>query len=69
MVWLLTACQEAAVESETADCICTSNQYNCANFATHSAAQACYNFCWQQTGHDVHGLDGDDDKLACESLP
>ena len=56
-------------EEEAPDCLCTSNQYNCAHFLTHAEAQACYNFCWQETGRDVHRLDGDDDKLACESLP
>ena len=57
------------IEGETAECTCTSNEYNCADFTTHTDAQACYNYCWQQTSRDVHQLDGDNDRLACESLP
>ena len=66
---LPTAPLPEIVEGETAECFCTSNQYNCSYFTTHAAAQACYNFCWQETGRDVHQLDGDSDKVACESLP
>lgn len=50
-------------------CDCSGNIYNCANFSTHSAAQACFAYCWQTVGRDVHGLDGDGDGIACESLP
>jgi hypothetical protein len=50
-------------------CDCTGNIYNCDDFATHSQAQACFEYCLN-TGHgDVHGLDGDNDGSACEALP
>ncbi len=32
-------------------------------------AQACFDYCWDLTGQDVHGLDSDNDGVACESLP
>jgi len=50
-------------------CGCWSNLYKCSDFATQSAAQQCFDYCWQQVGFDVHRLDGDDDGEACESLP
>ena len=51
-------------------CDCSGDTLNCGNFNTHNEAQACYNYCWDQTGRDVHQLDGNDnDGLACESLP
>ena len=49
-------------------CSCSSNIYNCADFKTHSEAQACYESCGG-VNNDVHGLDRDKDGLACESLP
>lgn len=42
---------------------------NCSDFSTHSAAQACYDYCNQQGYGDVFRLDGDSDWVACESLP
>jgi len=63
-----TATQAAPV----AVCDCSGDLYNCRkeDFATHAAAQACYEYCWRLTGRDVHGLDGNDgDGVACESLP
>lgn len=50
-------------------CDCSGNIYDCSSFATHSAAQACFAYCWQVAGRDVHRLDGDGDGIACESLP
>jgi micrococcal nuclease len=58
-----------ATEGAVAVCDCSGNIYNCSNFSTHNQAQACYAYCWEQVGSDVHGLDGDSDGLACESLP
>ncbi len=51
------------------NCSCSSNIYNCDNFATHQEAQALYNCCIQKVGYDVHRLDRDKDGLACEALP
>jgi len=53
-----------------ADYICSADIYNCPDFATHEEAQAVYEYCMEQVGYDVHGLDGNDnDGLACEGLP
>ena len=50
-------------------CSCSGNLYNCADFSSHAAAQACYEYCWNVVGYDIHRLDGDDDGVACESPP
>lgn len=50
------------------DYSCSSNLYNCTDFATHAKAQSVYESCgW--AGNDVHWLDSDKDGIACESLP
>lgn len=49
--------------------VCTSDVYNCSDFDTQAQAQACYTYCFQQVGYDVHHLDADGDGEACESLP
>lgn len=46
--------------------ICSSNYYNCADFNTQAEAQTVMEFCGSD---DIHYLDGDDDGIACESLP
>jgi len=60
------------VEQETTTPIseysCDSNIYNCADFNTKSEAQSVFEACGG-VSNDVHGLDGDNDGLACESLP
>ncbi|MDD5103069.1 MAG: YHYH domain-containing protein [Candidatus Peribacteraceae bacterium] len=53
----------------SANVLCSTNIYNCPDFATHSEAQDVYEECLQKAGKDVHGLDGDDDGIACEDLP
>lgn len=50
-------------------CSCSRNQYNCDDFGTQRAAQACYQYCLQMTGRDIHWLDGDNDGIACEWNP
>jgi len=50
-------------------CDCSGNLYNCSDFKTHAEAQACYEHCLRVTGKDIHGLDGNGDGKACESLP
>jgi uncharacterized protein YraI len=50
-------------------CSCSGDLYNCDDFGTHAAAQACFDYC-RSLGHgDVHRLDRDNDGVACESLP
>ncbi len=50
-------------------CDCSGDLYNCSDFGTRAAAQACYDYCHALTGRDVHRLDSDGDGEACESLP
>jgi len=50
-------------------CDCSGDLYNCSSFSTHRAAQACFEYCIQQGRGDIHGLDGDNDGLVCESRP
>lgn len=50
-------------------CDCSGDIYNCADFSTHAQAQACYNYCVSIGRGDIHGLDGDNDGVACERLP
>jgi len=47
---------------------CSSNYFNCADFSSQAQAQAMFEFCGG-IYHDVHYLDGDNDGLACETLP
>lgn len=48
---------------------CSADTYNCDDFSTQTAAQACFDFCMEQVGSDVHRLDSDNNGVACESLP
>lgn len=48
---------------------CSYDKYNCSDFTTHAQAQAVFDYCWALTGIDIHKLDLDGDKIACESLP
>ena len=50
-------------------CDCSSDLYNCEDFATRAEAQRCFDSCWVLTGLDVHQLDADGDYVACESRP
>mgnify|MGYP003865062511 CR=1 FL=1 len=49
--------------------ICDYDAYNCPDFATQLDAQACHDYCFALFGFDVHGLDSDNDGIACESNP
>ena len=46
--------------------ICNYDAYNCADFNTQAEAQVVMIYCGDD---DIHYLDGDDDGIACESLP
>lgn len=59
------AAQRGAPEGCTT---CAKNAYNCGDFPTQAAAQACYNYCLQETGRDVHRLSSGDSQV-CKSLP
>lgn len=53
----------------SSDCACSSNLYNCSDFSTQVNAQACYQKCFSAGVGDIHELDNNDDRQACESLP
>jgi len=55
--------------SQPPPCDCGGNYYNCDNFPTQATAQACFNYCWSVVGYDVHRLDRDGDRIACEWNP
>lgn len=48
---------------------CSFDAYNCSSFQTQPEAQAVFDYCFDLGFGDVHGLDGDNNGLACESLP
>lgn len=48
---------------------CSADTYNCSDFDTQTEAQACFDFCMEQVGSDIHGLDSDNNGVACEALP
>ena len=47
---------------------CSSNVYDCKDFATQAEAQIVFEYCGG-SANDIHHLDGDGDGVACESLP
>jgi len=49
------------------DADCSANKYNCPDFKTQKEAQEVYNCCMQKVGSDIHKLDRDNDKIACEN--
>ena len=49
-------------------CQCSGDAYNCGDFGSWRAAQDCFEYCVQSVGYDVHGLDGDNNGVACESM-
>lgn len=49
--------------------ICQKDGYNCDDFRTQGEAQSVYESCHFGKNNDPHHLDGDDDGVACESLP
>lgn len=52
-------------------CSCTGDQYDCLGsvFASRAQAQQCFEYCFRQTGKDVHHLDPNGNGVACENLP
>jgi beta-lactamase superfamily II metal-dependent hydrolase len=59
--------QPVLASGEGVVCDCSSNRYNCPDFSTQAAAQACYNYCMSQGKGDIHKLDADKNGKACES--
>ena len=60
-------CKPPEIVTDSRNCMCATNTYNCDNFLTQSDAQACFNTCGGTT-NDIHKLDGDGNDLACESI-
>jgi endonuclease YncB( thermonuclease family) len=50
-------------------CDCTGRDLDCGSFNTHDEAQACFDYCMAQGFGDTHELDGNNDNVACQSLP
>ncbi len=64
-LWGLPTMQDLPDDCTT----CAKNTYNCDDFDTQTAAQTCFEICQDQTGEDIHRLDGGGDGVVCESLP
>ena len=58
--------EEEQEQEDSSEYICSYNAYNCGDFSTHAEAQEVFEGCGSG---DVHGLDRDNDGLACETLP
>jgi hypothetical protein len=51
-------------------CSCSGDTLNCEpDFDTHAEAQACFEYCRDLVGYDIHELDSDNDGRACQNLP
>ncbi len=61
--------QPTATAIPSGPCLCDSDRYNCSDFPTHAAAQACFDYCVSLGVGDIHRLDRDNNGVACESLP
>lgn len=49
-------------------CFCESNRFNCSDFSSAFSAQYTFECCFSKVGTDIHELDADKDKKACEGL-
>jgi hypothetical protein len=52
-------------------CDCSGDTYDCLGniFANRAESQRCFEYCFRQTGLDIHLLDPNLNGLACENLP
>ena len=50
------------------DAPCEEDILNCGDFITQEDSQLVYDFCIDEVGRDVHGLDNDGNGVACEGL-
>lgn len=67
LMTLATTCPNTDVSP--GPCNCSGPDLDCSDFATHAAAQECYDYCKSRGYGDVFGLDADKDGIAYESLP
>lgn len=56
---------EEVAEPTTGPCDCYTADLDCTDFASKADAQACYDYCLEQEGRDVHQLDEDLDGEVC----
>lgn len=50
-------------------CDCYGGSLTCGDFDTQVQAQACYDYCLEETGMDIYHLDTNQNDVACEGLP
>ncbi|MBN1313039.1 MAG: hypothetical protein JXB30_16625 [Anaerolineae bacterium] len=50
-------------------CDCYGASLTCRDFDTQAEAQACYDYCLEETGIDIFFLDTNNNNIACEDLP
>jgi hypothetical protein len=52
-------------------CDCSGDTLDCLGniFENRAQAQQCFEYCFRQTGRDIHLLDPNENGLACENLP
>jgi hypothetical protein len=52
-------------------CDCSGDTLDCLGniFANRDQAQQCFEYCFRQTGRDIHLLDPNLNGMACENLP
>jgi hypothetical protein len=52
-------------------CDCSGDSLDCLGniFANRAQAQQCFEYCFRQTGRDIHLLDPNTNGMACENLP
>jgi hypothetical protein len=52
-------------------CDCSADTYDCLGniFANRAEAQLCFEYCFRQSGLDIHLLDPNLNGMACENLP
>ena len=67
---IVTKQQPASIPPHQGEtCYCASDIYNCNNFDNQQDAQICFDYCQSVGRDDPHGLDSDNNGLACEELP
>ncbi len=63
-IWKGTIEEPVEESSSSSNVVCSSDYYNCGDFSSCLAVMEVFNAC----SSDIHGLDGDDDGIPCESL-
>ena len=58
--------EDKIIVQNPSGCSCSDDLYNCDNFSTQVDAQACFDHCYTSLQPDIHALDADKDKIACE---